>query len=129
MNIIIKETKINTLSELKNSLDKEILLKINNMKWFDMNGNPLNEDEYKFYNVFTNENCDLDYLIDNCDLNDFRRIDLMVEELEENGIDLFDTIDEIISDFYTYFSCNPNCYLESWDFTLFSCQTIINKKR
>ena len=99
------------------------------MKWVDMNGNPLNEDEYKFYNVFTNQEFDLNYLIYNCVLNEFRRIDLMVEELEKYGIDLFYTIDDMISDLYSYFLSNPNCYLESWDFTLFSYQIIQDKKR
>ena len=80
----------------------------------------LDVEEYKFYNIVSNCEFDLDYLIDNCDYNNFRRVDLMVEQLEERGVDLFETLDEMIDDFFTLTLDNSNVNLKSYEFKLFS---------
>jgi hypothetical protein len=120
MEITIKHKEIKSLSELKSSLHNEILLRIYNLKWFDENGNLIDNGEYKYYNIESEDEFDLDYLIDKCDLNNYKRIDLMVEQLEENGYDLFEVLDEMISDYYSYSSENPNVFLKSFEFKLFS---------
>jgi hypothetical protein len=120
MEITIKHKEIKSLSELKSSLHNEILLRIYNLKWFDENGNLIDNGEYKYYNIESEDEFDLDYLIDKCDLNNYKRIDLMVEQLEENGFDLFEVLDEMISDYYSYSSENPNVFLKSFEFKLFS---------
>ena len=79
MKIQIKFNEIKNLTELKENLSENLMLKIFDMKWVDVKGNKLDVEEYKFYNVVYNCEFDLDYLIDNCDYNNFKRIDLMVE--------------------------------------------------
>jgi hypothetical protein len=120
MEIEVKFNEIKSLDDLKENLSGNLMLKIFDMKWVDIKGNKLNEDEYKYYDVQSNLEFDLDYLIDNCDYNNFRRIDLMVEQLEENGFDLFETLDEMINDYFLFTSVNPNVYLKCYDFKLFS---------
>jgi hypothetical protein len=122
MEIIIKYNEIKSLSELKDCLGDNISLKIDNIKWVDVNGNELDKEEYKFYNIISNDEFDLDYIIENCDYNDFRRIDLMVEQLEEYELDLFVVLYEMINDYYSMNSNNPNVSLSSFEFKLFSYQ-------
>jgi hypothetical protein len=90
------------------------------MRWVDVNGNELNEDEYKYYNVESYREFDLDYLIDNYDYYNFRRVDLMVEQLDERGLDLFNTLDDMIDVFFTWTLDNSLVNLISYDFKLFS---------
>ena len=120
MKIEIKFNEIKNLTELKENLSENLMLKIFDMKWVDVKGNKLDVEEYKFYNVVSNCEFDLDYLIDNCDYNNFKRIDLMVEQLEENSIDLFETLDEMINDYFLLISDNSNVLLKNYNFKLFS---------
>lgn len=111
------------MSELKENLGlKEFLVKIFNMKWVDVYGNYLNIDEYKFYDVLQNDEFDLDYLIDICDYNNFISLDLMIEELEINQLDLFETINKMINDYYFTTSTNSNVSLVGFEFKLYSYQ-------
>ena len=120
MELVVRFNEIKSIDELKEKLDENLMLKIFDMKWVDVKGNKLDEEEYKYYNVVSKCEFDLDYLIDNCDYNNFRRIDLMVEQLEENGFDLFETLDEMISDYFVLTSDNSNVSLIKYDFKLFS---------
>ena len=120
MEIIIRHKEIKNLTKLKENLSENLMLKIFDMKWVDIKGNKLDEEEYKFYNIVSNCEFDLDYLIDNCDYNNFKRIDLMVEQLEENSIDLFETLDEMINDYFLLISDNSNVLLKNYNFKLFS---------
>jgi len=96
------------------------MIQISNMRWVDVKGNELKKDEYRYYNVESECEFDLDYIIDNCDYNNFRRVDLMVEQLEERGVDLFETLNEMIDDFFTLTLDNSNVNLKSYEFKLFS---------
>jgi hypothetical protein len=120
MEIKIKYNEIKSLSELKDCLGDSILLKIDNIKWVDVMGNKLEEEEYNFYNIISNDEFELDYLIDNDDYNNFGRIDLMIEQLEEYELDLFEVLYEMINDYYFTISNNPNVSLSSFEFKLFS---------
>jgi len=120
MELIVKFNEIKSLDDLKEKISENLMIQISNMRWVDVYGNELNEDEYEYYNVKSYIEFDLDYLIDNCDYNNFKRIDLMVERLEENGFDLFETLDEMISDYFLLTSDNSNVSVISYDFKLFS---------
>jgi hypothetical protein len=120
MEFLVKFNEIKSLDDLKEKMDENLMIQISNMRWVDVRGNELNEDEYDYYKVVKNLEFDLDYLIDNCDYNNFKRIDLMVEQLEENGFDLFETLDEMISDYFLLTSDNSNVSLISYDFKLLS---------
>lgn len=120
MELVFRYNEIKSLDDLKVKLGEDILLRIFDMKWVDVMGNKLDEEEYIFYNIDSNIEFDLDYLIDNCDYNNFRRIDLMVEQLEEYGLDLFETLDEMINDYFLLTSKNSVVSLKSYDFKLFS---------
>lgn len=120
MELVVRFKEIKSINDLKEKLDESIMLRISNMKWVDVKGNKLDEDEYKYYNIVSKDEFDLDYLIDNCDYNNFMRIDLMVEQLEEDGLDLFETLDEMINDYFLLISDNSDVLLKSYDFKLFS---------
>ena len=120
MEFFVEFNEIKSLDDLKEKISENLMIQISNMRWVDVNGNELKEDEYRYYNVESECEFDLDYLIDNCDYNNFRRVDLMVEQLEERGVDLFETLDEMIDDFFTLTLDNSIVNLKSYEFKLFS---------
>jgi hypothetical protein len=120
MEFLVEFNEIKSLDDLKEKISENLMIQISNMRWVDVNGNELNEDEYKYYNVETYREFDLDYLLDNYDYYNFRRVDLMVEQLDERGLDLFETLDDMIDGFFTWTLDNSFVNLISYDFKLFS---------
>jgi hypothetical protein len=120
MEFLVEFNEIKSLDDLKEKISENLMIQISNMRWVDVNGNELNEDEYKYYNVETYMEFDLDYLLDNYDYYNFRRVDLMVEQLDERGLDLFETLDDMIDGFFTWTLDNSFVNLISYDFKLFS---------
>jgi hypothetical protein len=120
MEFLVEFNEIKSLDDLKEKISENLMIQISNMRWVDVNGNELNEDEYKYYNVESYREFDLDYLIDNYDYYNFRRVDLMVEQLDERGLDLFNTLDDMIDVFFTWTLDNSLVNLISYDFKLFS---------
>ena len=118
MDFVVKFNEIKGLDDLREKMNENLMIKISNMRWVDVNGNEVDEKEYQYYNIDSHSEMDIEHIIDY--YNNFRRVDLMVEQIDERGLDLFETLDEMIEDYFTWTIDKSIITLKSYDFKLFS---------
>ena len=80
----------------------------------------VDEKEYQYYNIDSHSELDIYYMMDYYDYNNFRRVDLRVEQIDERGLDLFETLDEMIEVYFNWTIDKSIITLKSYDFKLFS---------